>query len=47
MPPERVVVKYLDDEAGVGRPRDEETVAPCQKRGLAIAADVRPREQMQ
>ena len=43
----RVVVTYLDDEAGVGRMRAEETVAPWQERGIAIAADVRSREQMQ
>ncbi len=43
----KVVVTYLDDEAGVGRTRAAETVAPWQERGLAIAADVRSREQMQ
>ena len=43
----RVVVTYLDDEAGVGRTRAEETVAPWRERGLAIAADVRSRDQMQ
>ena len=43
----RVVVTYLDDEAGVGRTRAEETVAPWPDRGLAIAADVRSRDQMQ
>lgn len=37
----RVVVTYLDDPAGVCRQRAEETVAPWQDRGLAIAADVR------
>ncbi len=43
----KVVVTYLDDEAGVGRTRAAETVAPWQERGLAVAADVRSREQMQ
>jgi 3-oxoacyl-[acyl-carrier protein] reductase len=43
----RVVVTYLDDEAGVGRTRAEETVAAWPGRGLAVAADVRSREQMQ
>lgn len=43
----RVAVTYLDDPAGVCRRRAEETVAPWQERGLAIAADVRSREQMQ
>ena len=43
----RVVVTYLDDEAGVGRTRAEETVAAWPGRGLAIAADVRARDQMQ
>ncbi len=43
----RVVVTYLDDEAGVGRTRAEETVAAWPERGLAIAADVRSRDQMQ
>ena len=43
----RVVVTYLDDEAGVGRTRAEETVAAWPDRGLAIAADVRSRDQMQ
>ncbi len=43
----RVVVTYLDDEAGVGRARAEETVAAWPDRGLAIAADVRSRDQMQ
>ena len=43
----RVVVTYLDDEARVGRTRAEETVAPWPDRGLAIAADVRSRDQMQ
>ncbi len=42
----RVVVTYLDDEAGVGRTRAEETVAAWPDRGLAIAADVRSRDQM-
>ena len=43
----KVVVTYLDDPAGVCRARAVETVAPWQDRGLAIAADVRSREQMQ
>lgn len=43
----RVVVTYLDDEAGVGRTRAAETVAAWSERGLAMAADVRSREQMQ
>ena len=43
----KVVVTYLDDPAGGCRERAEETVAPWQDRGLAIAADVRSREQMQ
>lgn len=43
----RVVVTYLDDPAGVGRVRAAETVAPWQARGLAVAADVRSRFEMQ
>lgn len=43
----RVVVTYLDDEAGVGRTRAAETVAAWSERGLAMAADVRSRDQMQ
>ncbi len=43
----KVVVTYLDDPAGVCRTRAEETVAPWQDCGFAIAADVRSREQMQ
>ncbi len=43
----KVVVTYLDDPAGVGRERAAETVAPWQDRGLAIAADVRSRSEMQ
>ena len=38
---------YLDDEAGVGRTRAAETVAAWSERGLAMAADVRSRDQMQ
>ena len=43
----RVVVTYLDDEAGVGRTRAAATVAAWSERGLAMAADVRSRDQMQ
>ena len=42
-----MVVTYLDDEAGVGRTRAAETVAAWSERGLAMAADVRSRDQMQ
>ncbi len=43
----RVVVSYLDDPAGVCRSRAEESVRAYGDRGLAIAADVRSRPQMQ
>ncbi len=43
----RVVVTYLDDPAGICRSRASETVAPWRDRGLAIAADVRARDQLQ
>ncbi len=43
----RVAVNYPDDPAGVCRLRAEETVADWGETGLAMAADVRSREQMQ
>lgn len=42
-----VVVNYLDDPAGIGRARAEHTVAPFGTRGLAVAADVRSRTDLQ
>ncbi len=42
-----VVVNYLDDPAGNGRAKAEQTVAPFGTRGLAVAADVRSRADLQ
>jgi 3-oxoacyl-[acyl-carrier protein] reductase len=42
-----VVVNYLDDPAGSGRAKAEQTVAPFGTRGLAVAADVRSRADLQ
>lgn len=43
----RVVISYLNDPAGTCRAKAEEAVAPWKERGLAIAADVRSRDEMQ
>ncbi|TWW12281.1 beta-ketoacyl-ACP reductase, partial [Planctomyces bekefii] len=42
-----VVVNYLDDPDGIGRSKAEHTVAPFGSRGLAVAADVRSRADLQ
>jgi 3-oxoacyl-[acyl-carrier protein] reductase len=42
-----VIVNYLDDAAGVGRSKAEETVAPFGSKGLAVPADVRSRSDLQ
>ncbi|MBL8814824.1 MAG: 3-oxoacyl-ACP reductase FabG [Planctomyces sp.] len=42
-----VAVNYLPDSEGIGQQRAEETVAAMGDRGMAIAADVRSREDMQ
>lgn len=42
-----VVINYLDDDAGTGRTRAVQTVTPFGNRGLAVAADVRSRADLQ
>jgi len=42
-----VVINYLDDDAGTGRTRAIQTVTPFGNRGLAVAADVRSRADLQ
>jgi len=42
-----VVINYLDDDAGTGRTRALQTVTPFGNRGLAVAADVRSRPDLQ
>lgn len=42
-----VVVNYLDDDTGTARARAVQTVAPFGNRGLAVAADVRSRTDLQ
>ncbi len=41
-----VVINYLNDDDGVGKRRAEQAVQPFGDRGLAVAADVRSREDM-
>ncbi|MFM7864998.1 MAG: SDR family NAD(P)-dependent oxidoreductase, partial [Planctomycetaceae bacterium] len=42
-----VVINYLDDDSGTGRTRAVQTVTPFGNRGLAVAADVRSRADLQ
>ncbi len=42
-----VVVNYLDDDTGTARARAVQTVTPFGNRGLAVAADVRSRSDLQ
>jgi len=42
-----VVVNYLDDDTGTARARAVQTVTPFGNRGLAVAADVRSRTDLQ